>query len=53
MQNLSDTEKFKEENKYSININNQKTEPNKNKKISKIEDNIFIEEKEENSIKKI
>ena len=52
MQNLSDTEKFKEENKYSININNQKTEPNKNKKISKIEDNIFIEEKEENSIKK-
>ena len=52
MQNLSDTEKFKEENKYSININNQKTEPNKNKKISKIEDNIFIEEKEENTIKK-
>ena len=56
MQNISETEKFKEEtlpNKYSININNQKTEPNKNKKISKIEDNIFIEEKEENTIKKI
>jgi hypothetical protein len=49
MQNITDTEKFKEEtipNKYSININNQKTEP-------KIEDNIFIEEKEENTIKKI
>ena len=48
MQNITDTEKFKEEtipNKYSININNQKTEP-------KIEDNIFIEEKEENTIKK-
>ena len=56
MQNITDTEKFKEEtlpNKYSININNQKTEPNKNKKISKIEYNIFIEEKEENTIKKI
>ena len=55
MQKITDTEKFKEEtipNKHSININNQKTEPNKNKKISKIEDNIFIEEKEENIIKK-
>ena len=55
MQNITESEKFKEEilpNKYSININDQKTEPNKNKKISKIEDNIFIEEKEENSIKK-
>ena len=48
MQNITDSEKFKEEtipNKYSININNQKTEP-------KNEDNIFIEEKEENTIKK-